>query len=201
MSDIVRGKVKHTWTAFLCGAARTKKLYCVCAAGDVCAAGWITQCQDTANLTAQTCSVRCGLRWLRVIQPAAQNIAWHCKGAEKIVLITDMIRPSGLPDGHYPQADGSEFIVSHNGTELRIPSGALAGSALTMERGLKNFTANAHATLEETWRCSSLNAAKLIGIDNETGSIEKGKLADLVLIDDEYVVCRTIIEGNTVYCK
>lgn len=133
--------------------------------------------------------------------PAAQNIAWRCKGAEKIVLITDMIRPSGLPDGHYPQADGSEFIVSHNGTELRIPSGALAGSALTMERGLKNFTANAHATLEETWRCSSLNAAKLIGIDNETGSIEKGKLADLVLIDDEYVVCRTIIEGKTVYCK
>lgn len=131
--------------------------------------------------------------------PAAQNIAWRCKGAEKIVLITDMIRPSGLPDGHYPQADGSEFIVSHNGTELRIPSGALAGSALTMERGLKNFTANTHASLEETWRCSSLNPARLIGIDHETGSIEKGKAADLVIIDNEYNVLRTIIEGQTVY--
>ena len=133
--------------------------------------------------------------------PSAQNVAWRCKGAEKIVLITDMIRPSGLPDGHYPQADGSEFIVSHNGTELRIPNGALAGSALTMERGLKNFTANAHTSLEETWQCSSLNAAKLIGIDNETGSIEKGKLADLVLLDANYVVQRTIIEGTTAYSK
>lgn len=133
--------------------------------------------------------------------PAAQNIAWRCKGSEKIVLITDMIRPSGLPDGHYPQADGSEFIVSRNGTELRIPSGALAGSALTMERGLKNFTANAHASLEETWRCSSLNAAKLIGIDHETGSIEKGKLADIVLLDDDFNVKRTIIEGQTVYIQ
>lgn len=131
--------------------------------------------------------------------PAAQNIAWRCKGKEKIVLITDMIRPSGLPDGHYAQENGGEFIVSHNGTELRIPNGALAGSALTMERGLKNFTANAHASLDETWQCSSLNAARLIGIDTETGSIEKGKLADLVIVDADYRVLRTIIEGTTVY--
>ena len=131
--------------------------------------------------------------------PAAQNIAWRSKGAKKIVLITDMIRPSGLPDGSYPMADGSEFIVSHNGTELRIPSGALAGSALTLERGLKNFTANANASLEETWPCSSLNAARLIGIDHETGSIERGKAADLVILDEEYNVKRTIIEGRTVF--
>ena len=112
-----------------------------------------------------------------------------------------MIRPSGLPDGRYPQADGSEFVVSHNGTELRLPSGVLAGSALTMERGLRNFTANAGASLDETWRCSSLNAARLIGIDSETGSIERGKLADLVLIDNEFNVVRTIIEGKTVWKK
>lgn len=133
--------------------------------------------------------------------PAAQNLAWRAKGREKIVLITDQIRPSGLPDGRYPQADGSEFIVSHNGTELRIPSGALAGSALTMERGLRNFTANTGAGLEETWPCSSLNAARLIGIDAETGSIEKGKLADLVILDGMYNVMRTIIEGRTVFEK
>ena len=131
--------------------------------------------------------------------PAAQNLAWRAKGAEKVVLITDMIRPSGLPDGRYPQADGSEFVVSHNGTELRLPSGVLAGSALTMERGLWNFTANAGASLDETWRCSSLNAARLIGIDAETGSIEKGKLADLVILDSGFNVVRTIIEGKTVY--
>ena len=131
--------------------------------------------------------------------PAAQNMAWRTKGREKVVLITDMIRPSGLPDGNYPQEDGSEFVVSHNGTELRLPSGVLAGSALTTERGLKNFTANANATLEETWQCSSLNAARLIGIDHETGSIEKGKLADLVLIDPAFDVKRTIIEGKTAF--
>ena len=132
---------------------------------------------------------------------AAQNLAWRAKGPEKVALITDQIRPSGLADGRYHQADGSEFVVSHNGTELRLPSGVLAGSALTMERGLRNFTANAGAMLEETWRCSSLNAARLIGIDHETGSIEKGKLADLTILDEEFNVKRTIIEGNTIYKK
>lgn len=132
--------------------------------------------------------------------PAAQKIAWAAKGRDRMVLITDMIRPSGLPDGRYVQkASGQEFIVSHNGTELRIPNGALAGSALTMERGLKNFTANSGASLEETWPCSSLNAARLIGIDGETGSIEKGKLADLVLLDADFTVRQTIIEGHTVF--
>ena len=132
--------------------------------------------------------------------PAAQNIAWKAKGRDRIVLITDMIRPSGLPDGNYVQeSTGAEFVVSHNGTELRIPSGALAGSALTLDRGLRNFTANSGASLEETWPCSSLNAARLIGIDRETGSIEKGKLADLVLMDMNYQVKYTIIEGRVVY--
>lgn len=132
--------------------------------------------------------------------PAAQKIAWAAKGRDRTVLITDMIRPSGLPDGHYVQeSTGQEINVSHNGTELRIPSGALAGSALTMDRGLKNFTANSGASLEETWPCSSLNAARLIGIDHETGSIEKGKLADLVLMDADFSVKRTIIEGHCVY--
>ncbi|MBR6090474.1 MAG: N-acetylglucosamine-6-phosphate deacetylase, partial [Anaerolineaceae bacterium] len=133
--------------------------------------------------------------------PAAQDLAWRAKGKEKVVLITDMIRPSGLPDGEYLQEDGSGFIVSHNGTELRIPSGALAGSALTMDRGLRNFTENAGASLDETWQCSSLNAARLIGIDRETGSIEKGKAADLVIMDSDFNVVRTVIEGKTEYLK
>ena len=106
--------------------------------------------------------------------------------------------------GFVPQKNlirGNDTVIRtvSDAAELRLPSGVLAGSALTMERGLKNFTANANATLEETWQCSSLNAARLIGIDHETGSIEKGKLADLVLIDPAFDVKRTIIEGKTIY--
>ncbi len=133
--------------------------------------------------------------------PAAQKLAWLAKGKEKVILITDTIRPSGLPDGEYPFTDKESVVVSENGTNIRLSSGNLAGSALSMDRALKNFTANTGASLEETWRCSSLNAAISLGIAHETGSIEKGKLADLVLIDDRYEVNLTMIEGKIVYTK
>ncbi len=133
--------------------------------------------------------------------PGAQKLAWLAKGNERIILITDTIRPSGLPDGEYPFTDKESVFVSEHGTNLRLSSGNLAGSALSMNRALKNFTVNTGASLDETWRCSSLNAAVGLGIAHETGSIEKGKLADLVLIDDNYQVQRTIIEGSTVYTK
>jgi N-acetylglucosamine-6-phosphate deacetylase len=133
--------------------------------------------------------------------PAAQKLAWLAKGNEKITLITDTIRPSGLPDGSYPFTDNESVIVSENGTNLRLSSGNLAGSALTMNKALRNFTQNTGASLEETWRCSSLNAAINLGISSDTGSIEKGKLADLILMDENYDVKMTMIEGEIVFSK
>ena len=131
--------------------------------------------------------------------PAAQNLAYRAKGSRGIILITDCIRPSGLPDGTYPFAGTVSVTVSENGTNLRLPGGNLAGSALTMDRALRNFSANTGASLDEIWRCSSLNAAIKIGVSGETGSIEKGKLADLVLMTDEFDVTHTIIDGQVVY--
>jgi N-acetylglucosamine-6-phosphate deacetylase len=81
-----------------------------------------------------------------------------------------------LPDGSYPFTDNESVIVSENGTNLRLSSGNLAGSALTMNKALRNFTQNTGASLEETWRCSSLNAAINLGISSDTGSIEKENL-------------------------
>lgn len=134
--------------------------------------------------------------------PGAQKLAWEAKGNQHIILITDSIRPAGLADGTYQNEDtGETFIVSINGTNLRLPNGALAGSALTMERALQNFTLNSGATLAETWRCSSYNAALNIGIANETGSIEKNKLADLVLLDADFHAALTMIEGSIVYTE
>lgn len=131
--------------------------------------------------------------------PIAQNLAYRAKGNEGIILITDCIRPSGLPDGTYPFTDTVDVTVSEGGTNLRLPNGNLAGSALTMDRALKNFMHNTGEPLSKLWRCTSLNAAIKIGVSSETGSIEKGKLADLVLLDDDLNVTHTILEGNVIY--
>ncbi len=133
--------------------------------------------------------------------PAAQKLAWLAKGNEKIILITDCIRPSGLSDGTYPFTERENVIVSEHGTNLRLLNGNLAGSALTMDRALVNFMENTGASLTEVWRCTSLNAAIQIGISAETGSIEKGKLADLILLDDALQVRMTMIDGEMVFEK
>ena len=148
------------------------------------------------TIPAYTCEIICDNVHSH---PATHRLAWKAKGNQKIILITDCIRPSGLPDGKYPFTDKEMVTVSENGTNLRLDSGNLAGSALTMDRALVNFMQNTGASLDEVWRCTSLNAAMQLGISAETGSIEKGKLADLILLDDDYKVSMTIIEGEIVW--
>lgn len=128
--------------------------------------------------------------------PAAQKLAWQAKGADKLILITDCIRPSGLENGTYPFTASEKVTVSNHGKTLKLANGSLAGSSLTMDEALRNFVINTGATLDEVWPCTSLNAARQIGISAETGSIEKGKLADLVLLDDQFRVKMTMIEGT-----
>ena len=73
---------------------------------------------------------------------------------------------------------------------------SLAGSILTMERALHNAMQAAGRPLAEVWCMSSLNAAQAIGISASKGSLEAGKDADLVLLDPDFQVSMTIVEGK-----
>jgi N-acetylglucosamine-6-phosphate deacetylase len=82
---------------------------------------------------------------------------------------------------------------------VRLPDGTLAGSILTMELALKNIQAATGRSLAELWQLASLNAARQIGISASKGSLQQGKDADLVLLDDDYNVQLTVAEGEVVY--
>ena len=82
---------------------------------------------------------------------------------------------------------------------MRLPDGTLAGSTLTMERALRNLLAATGEPLAALWQTSSLNAARAIGVSNRKGSLEVGKDADLVLVDDAINVEMTVAEGRIVY--
>jgi N-acetylglucosamine-6-phosphate deacetylase len=68
-----------------------------------------------------------------------------------------------------------------------------------MERALRNVLAATGLTLKEGWRMSSLNAAREIGFSAAKGSLEVGKDADLVIMDADFNVHLTMVEGNVVY--
>jgi N-acetylglucosamine-6-phosphate deacetylase len=68
-----------------------------------------------------------------------------------------------------------------------------------MERALRNVLAATGRPLAELWPMTSLNAARAIGASAARGSLEAGKLADLVLLDDELEVRLTVAEGKVVF--
>jgi N-acetylglucosamine-6-phosphate deacetylase len=132
------------------------------------------------------------------VHPAAQKILVDVKGCDGVILITDAIRGTGMPDGEYPMDDRT---VTIRDGQVRLPSGALAGSVLTLERGLGNVIRNTGRSLQEAWRMSSLNAARAIGISASKGSLEAGKDADLVLLDDGFNAALAMVAGKIVYEK
>jgi N-acetylglucosamine-6-phosphate deacetylase len=130
------------------------------------------------------------------VHPAAQKILVDVKTPAGVILVTDAIRAAGLPDGDYMLDDRSVHI--ENGA-VRLPNGTLAGSVLTMDRALKNVCAATGRSLEEMWVTSSLNAARAIGVSSRKGSLEVGKEADLVLLDETFQIGSTIVNGEMVY--
>lgn len=125
--------------------------------------------------------------------PASVKLAITAKGNEKFYLITDAMRAKGKPDGVYDL--GGQAVTVKDG-EARISSGALAGSVLKMNHGLKQLLEYSGKDLSELWRVTSLNQAIALKIDDSKGSIKEGKDADIVILDENFEVISTIKSGK-----
>ncbi|MGW8048587.1 N-acetylglucosamine-6-phosphate deacetylase [Staphylococcus shinii] len=125
--------------------------------------------------------------------PASIKIAYKQKGNKRFFLITDAMRAKGMPDGEY---DLGGQNVTVKGSEARLASGALAGSILKMNEGLKNLIKFTGASLDDLWRVTSLNQAIALNIEDNKGSIAVGKDADIVVVDDDIHVLTTIKSGE-----
>ena len=130
------------------------------------------------------------------VHPAVQKILFDVKGTAGVILITDAIRGAGLPDGDYPI---DERALTIKDGAARLKDGRLAGSVLTMEIALRNVSQSTQRPLGELWPASSWNAARAIGVSGTKGSLEVGKDADLVLLDERFEVQLTMAAGEIVW--
>jgi N-acetylglucosamine-6-phosphate deacetylase len=130
------------------------------------------------------------------VHPSAQKILVDVKSPSGVILITDAIRAAGLPGGDYMLDERSIHIQDG---AVRLTDGTLAGSVLTMERALQNVCSATGRSLAELWVTSSLNAARAIGVSSHKGSLEVGKDADLVLLDESFNVRLTVVQGEVVF--
>ncbi len=130
------------------------------------------------------------------VHPVAQRILYQLRGCEGIVLVSDSIRVTGLPDGQYI-LDNRPVQVKQG--KVSLLDGTLAGSGLTLDQALFNFTDAVGIPLEKSILSASLYPARVIGIAHQKGSLEPGKDADLFLMDDERKILFTMVEGKMVY--
>lgn len=125
------------------------------------------------------------------------EMIYKIKGADKINIISD--------SGHAAGMNVTEFVVDgltryvKDGV-VRLADGTIAGSAKTMADGVKNLITSGISICDVS-KMASFNPAKSLKMENETGSIAKGKLADLAVLDEEYNVVKTFVDGKCVYEK
>ena len=131
------------------------------------------------------------------VHPATVELLWRCKGAGRLLLITDAVRAAGMKNGSAYTQDGRTVTLRDN--TARLEDGTLAGSALMLDTALRNLMAFTGESLEKVWRCASLTPASAIGVDRHKGSIAVGKDADLVLLDQQQQVRMTWVAGEVVY--
>jgi N-acetylglucosamine-6-phosphate deacetylase len=99
----------------------------------------------------------------------------------------------GLPDGIH--RIGEVEAVVENGIARLKDNSAYAGSVTTMDVCVRNGISQVGLSLVEAIRMSSFTPAKIIGVDDRKGSLEKGKDADIAIFNNEIRVVRTICRG------
>jgi N-acetylglucosamine-6-phosphate deacetylase len=132
------------------------------------------------------------------VHPMAIRLAVAARGYANVILITDSNIGAGLPPGLYPTPWGFPLRVEAGGGARHATEGFLAGSALTMDRGIANLLAWLDLPPEQVWAMGTRNPADRLGLTGK-GRIEPGADADLVLWDDTLRPLRTWVAGRCVY--
>jgi len=114
------------------------------------------------------------------VDEPAMKLLLQAKGAGGVILISDGISATGMPDGKYLLG---QFEVTVSGGVCRNSEGKLAGSTLTLDRALRNIVALG-ASLADAVRMLTLNPATLLGLEFKKGVLRAGADADIVLLDE-----------------
>ena len=129
------------------------------------------------------------------VNPDVVKLVYKIKGADKITMVTDAVFGAGLPDGEYVRPDGVTIIVKNG--ENRLTSGTIAGGSSFMIDGIKNLV-SIDIPLNEAVKMATKNPAEAAKIYDKVGSITKGKIADIVILDKDLNIKKVILRGKEI---
>jgi N-acetylglucosamine-6-phosphate deacetylase len=131
------------------------------------------------------------------VHEVALRVAYRRKGADGIALVTDAMEAAGMPPGKY-ELSGRNVRLQDGA--VRLPDGTLAGSALTVDRAVRNAVALLGVSPQTAARMASETPGEILGMPDK-GRIARGADADLVVLAPDLSVVETIVAGETVYKK
>ena len=133
----------------------------------------------------------------RHLAPELLEFAYRMKGAGRLCLVTDANRAVDMPPGRYrfgPAATGTWF--ESDGYVGFVPGKGLASAAVGMDTMVRHMRASTSAPLHDIIRMASLTPAERAGVSHDTGSIEVGKRADILVLTRDLVVARVFLAGQ-----
>ncbi|MCD8084216.1 MAG: N-acetylglucosamine-6-phosphate deacetylase [Clostridiales bacterium] len=128
------------------------------------------------------------------IHPAMVRQTFKMFGDDRIILISDSMEATGMPDGEYGLGG---LKVRKHGRRATLADGTIAGSVTNLMDGLRTAVREMGIPLESAVKCAAVNPAKSVGIYDRYGSISVGKIANLVLLREEDLgTAQVILKGK-----
>lgn len=126
------------------------------------------------------------------------RLIYKIKGPERICLVTDSMRAAGMPDGEYILGgrETGMACIKEDGVAKLLDRSAFAGSVATSDHLVRTFRDLTGAPLHEAVKMASFTPARMLGIQEKTGSIGIGKTADLIIFDDNISVSAVMVRGE-----
>lgn len=194
MKDKVRISLAHTnadydraKAAFDAGACHAVHLYNAMPAFTHRAPGVVGAVSDSPHVNAEL--ICDGVH----IHPSIVRATFKMLGGDRMILISDSMRATGMPDGRYTLG-GLEVDVVGNHATL-VSDGALAGSATNLMDCMKTAVKEMGIPLETAVACATMNPAKALGEYEKYGSITPGKKGNVVLLDKDLNTKMVVKDG------
>lgn len=130
------------------------------------------------------------------VHPGAMKVLSKCLGADRIVLVTDAMEAAGLPDGVYHLLGAKVYVSDGKATQ---EDGTIASSTAVLNQCVRNMNQAVGVPLPDAVKMASINPARVIGEGDQRGSVEVGKFADLIVVDEDLNVHLTMVNGKIVY--
>jgi N-acetylglucosamine-6-phosphate deacetylase len=126
------------------------------------------------------------------VDPLMVRLYFNAKDKDRIVLVTDGMSATGMPDGTYMLGDMEVEVRDGRCTS----NGTLAGSVLTLDRGVQNLMEFTGASLSTAVAAASYNPSQLMGVDDNWGSLDVDRKANITVLSSAAEVIQTFLAGR-----